>query len=879
MERSRTTFGRLASCLLGCLLAIAVGSTDVCEAQSLGFFREGEATAPDICLTPSPLRSFGRARLLPSLRHHGSAGASPSREKHWLCSSLTLPNMPSVEVRWHGGEVLSGSLVAISESVVSLESRVFAEPIELDRSVLDSIRFLSPAQAPLKDEARYELMLKDGSQLHTDVEKISDGYVWLNDPKFGRVRIPTDQCQSLRQLGEVQYEWAGDMGQWQRADTDATSSAPGWFVDERGALATTTENAKLWLPLDLADSFVLSVGFTGKDKPDFMVSTGNDPESSLRVGTIGESLIVGTVDDFELAGEVEKGPLSVQLSWNANTGELSLITAEGKLIASTREKKVSDKSGLLLHNQGQRLTIGSLRVSRSMPAKGTESEVLRLESTQPSPPSKPDSQLTQIRWKDGSFLVCEKATIANGLLQVFRQADQPVMECALDSIDRIILGGVPVRAPSQSKLSVGANHVAGQLSFGDRNRPLLWQSIGQKEPVAISCKLPLEASVVNKAKSADLSHGFLDLLYFANGDVVPCSLNSMTDTTTSVSTPVSGSAVIPNVALSGIELNVNGAKLKHSFTKESREMMLTIPRATETSLTTHVLMGSNGDLLRGSVIAISDKAIEMDSKQEPMVIERDNIAAIGFLAPPKKSEPQTEPKGGDDELGTVPELAMKLWGGYRLTAKFMSHRDSQIEYESEWLGKCMVPIEQIEAIAMLKPSFGEELSPYSVWGTQLAKAPRWSQGGQQEAAPDSMLGKKVAEFQLAALDGSTFKLSEHAGRVVVLDFWATWCGPCVASLPEYLEAMGEFAATDAVFFGVNSTETPEVVRAFRDRKGLVGFNSLFDFDQSLMNSMGVSGIPHTVVIGPSGEVAHVHVGYTVGAAKELARIVRDLLKK
>ena len=82
-----------------------------------------------------------------------------------------------------------------------------------------------------------------------------------------------------------------------------------------------------------------------------------------------------------------------------------------------------------------------------------------------------------------------------------------------------------------------------------------------------------------------------------------------------------------------------------------------------------------------------------------------------------------------------------------------------------------------------------------------------------------------------------------------------------------------------MFLGVNSTETPDVVRSFIERKQLEGFNSLFDFDQSLMNGMGIGGIPHTVVIGPSGEVAHVHVGYTVGAAKEVAQIVRQLLQK
>jgi peroxiredoxin len=822
MERTRTTLGQLASFVLAGLWAIAVGGTAVCEAQSSG---------------------------------------------------------ASVEVRWHGGEVLSGNLLTMSESAVSLESRVFAEPIELERSVLDSIRFLWPVQAPLKVEPRYELVLKDGSQLHTDVEKIGDSIVWLVDPRFGRIQITTDQCQSLRELGDVQYEWAGDISKWQRADIDVAASAASWFVDERGALATKTENAKLWFPLALEESFVLSIGFTGKDKPDFMVSTGNDPESALRFGTIGDSLIVGTADDFEVAGEVGKGPQSLQIRWDAGMRELSLLTAEGKPIASTREKKDSVKSGILLHNQGQRLAIGSLRISRSKSSNGKDAEVLRLEPTQVSQISKPDLQRTQIRWKDGSILVCEKATIANGLLQVFRQADQPALECALGSIERIVLGGVPNRAPPLSILSVGAYRVAGQLSFGNVDSPIMWQSVGQKKPVALTSKLPLEVSVGNKSKPAELSLGFRDVLYLANGDVVPCTLNSMTDTTTTVSTPVGGAVAIPNVALSGIELNVNGAKLKHAFTKESRDMMLTIPRSTETSLTTHVLMGSNGDLLRGSVIAMSDKAIEMDSKQEPMVIERDNVAAIGFLAPPKKLEPETVLEKVDEEPEDIPELAMKLRGGYRMMAKFVAQRDGQIECESEWLGKCLVPIEMIEAIAMLKPSFGEELSPFSVWGTQLAKAPRWSQGTQPVPAPDSMLGKKVAEFQLSALDGSTFKLSEHAGRVVVLDFWATWCGPCVASLPEYLEAMGEFAATDAVFLGVNSTETPEVVRAFRDRKGLTGFNSLFDFDQSLMNSMGVAGIPHTVVIGPSGEVAHVHVGYTVGAAKELARIVRDVLKK
>ncbi len=63
-------------------------------------------------------------------------------------------------------------------------------------------------------------------------------------------------------------------------------------------------------------------------------------------------------------------------------------------------------------------------------------------------------------------------------------------------------------------------------------------------------------------------------------------------------------------------------------------------------------------------------------------------------------------------------------------------------------------------------------------------------------------------------NGETVKLTDHLGKVVVLDFWATWCGPCVASLPKYVETTHKFADNQVVFFGVNSTETPESVRDF-----------------------------------------------------------------
>ena len=57
---------------------------------------------------------------------------------------------------------------------------------------------------------------------------------------------------------------------------------------------------------------------------------------------------------------------------------------------------------------------------------------------------------------------------------------------------------------------------------------------------------------------------------------------------------------------------------------------------------------------------------------------------------------------------------------------------------------------------------------------------------------DSLIGQKAPAFESVLLDGSEFKLSDHKGKVVVLDFWATWCGPCVRALPELIEKTSEF---------------------------------------------------------------------------------------
>lgn len=121
-----------------------------------------------------------------------------------------------------------------------------------------------------------------------------------------------------------------------------------------------------------------------------------------------------------------------------------------------------------------------------------------------------------------------------------------------------------------------------------------------------------------------------------------------------------------------------------------------------------------------------------------------------------------------------------------------------------------------------------------------------------------LLGHPAPEFRLARLEGGELALSELAGQPVVINFWATWCQPCIVEHPILQEASVRYAGR-VHFVGIVHQDTPQAIGAFLDRYGAWGA-TLFDPDSTVAIRYGIYGAPETYFLDARGTVRDKVVG-------------------
>ena len=175
-----------------------------------------------------------------------------------------------------------------------------------------------------------------------------------------------------------------------------------------------------------------------------------------------------------------------------------------------------------------------------------------------------------------------------------------------------------------------------------------------------------------------------------------------------------------------------------------------------------------------------------------------------------------------------------------------------------------------------------------VLAERLAWARRWQQtacvlffalavGSTASAAPD-LEGREAPDFALKTIEQGNLRLSEFRGEVVLINFWASWCGSCRQAMPRLNDIYEKYRHVGLVMLSINLDE--EEHRAVHMAESLrIRFPVLLDVRKTVSQAYQVDNMPLTVLIDRSGVVRLVHVGYAAGDEAKFIGPVRALLNE
>lgn len=123
---------------------------------------------------------------------------------------------------------------------------------------------------------------------------------------------------------------------------------------------------------------------------------------------------------------------------------------------------------------------------------------------------------------------------------------------------------------------------------------------------------------------------------------------------------------------------------------------------------------------------------------------------------------------------------------------------------------------------------------------------------------DAGIDDELAALGFLATDGSTSNLSEFRGEPLVVNFFASWCAPCRAELPD-LEAVHQARQEQVTFLGINHDLDESTWRSFVDETEIT-FQTVFQPDTEIFTALDAKGMPSTAFVSADGEVLHLHTG-------------------
>jgi len=232
----------------------------------------------------------------------------------------------------------------------------------------------------------------------------------------------------------------------------------------------------------------------------------------------------------------------------------------------------------------------------------------------------------------------------------------------------------------------------------------------------------------------------------------------------------------------------------------------------------------------------------------------------------------------DDATGLVGEIALDITAAYQ---KLMDEMAGQLpegqQFKVEKMAMTIAfedarpnPEVPADAFAFKPGPDDKKVEELSIFADPMA--------GQPDPQQD-LVGKPAPAWAGKDLDGKAISLADYKGKIVVMDFWATWCPPCVQSMPHLQKLSETYADKGVVVIGMNHDgpgDEPKI-RSFMEKNGIT-FRQCLDHDGAIGSAYLVSGIPCTVFIDKQGVIQAIHVGFAPGQEEQYAATLDKLVK-
>lgn len=842
-----------------------------------------------------------------------------------LLNAATGMAQISGEVVLANGNKLPAKIVSLNQDQVTFRSPLFQEQATLDRSLVRSVGFHGSDID--RDLGSFVFYFKSGARLQGRLVRLDSEQCWFESPRLGEIKVAVSALSEIRRSAPAE-----EMTTW-------TGATVGNFngtleVDSKGQMLIGPEVSVLKLPRKIEGLGTFEMEFQVSDDTDFQILLADDAgQTSTTINVSNGSLLVELKDDLKF-GEFlpATGTVRLRCCWlndglhiqNQMGQSLLKLKHDGKATArvsirnsgeplSVSEISIGNKPMLVVPDQmaSDQLIVwrsGRWRQGSSLKVKGGS---VSLNAGDRSSGDFPIAELQRVwfgpmassekstadglsfcAWAMGDRFACEQLEFAGGQGRfvspefqstgVFRTLPSVVAfsntaKASEDSESSQRLQ----EAASPFRLSIGGVGFAGVYSWGDERNPLRWQFFGFDESVTLNVDRKIEMTRVAKP-SMSSSVKAADRLLLKDGAIVPCQIQTANQDGFRLQSNHTDTSQVPVSNVQCCFFDVTDTNWKNAVTNESIQRALTLPRMSKDLQFSHVLIGRNGDLLRGNLVAIYAEKIEFESRFEPLLIDRENVVGIIWISDGEVAEDRA--KSVELPSGETTNVTAQIDCGDSFVAvgRYVSLNDQAVVVDSSVLGRMTVPVNLIRQVTFnSRTENASALQAFAKWQLKNAGEPRWVAELPVAAKANELLNTPAVDFEMPLMSDSeqndVFRLSDHLGKVVVLNFWRTTSKPSLLGMPEYLDVARRFSPNDVTFVGINTGEPASRVNQCLRANQWGTLKSIADTQLAVADKYNVTGIPHLTIIDQQGNIRVIKVGYSRTAAEELKKEIQQLL--